>query len=225
VKKCAQAGQAMIEMAIGVTLFLTASLGAVQLGISALSLEAAQSAALVAARAASSAPVSGQPFLRLAAGQAAAVSSLDSAVVDLAAVETCAIRQPIAGGCGLPQECAQYAGEQPISGTLQSCFDSRSDTAHPESLGPSPSNLDGRQNPDCHTTDCFGSSRSMDPCAQSVVPGRLFVCLAYTSWPATAVDVWIKGTLRTLVPLASSAGLDALPVSVQLRLPVEALVP
>jgi hypothetical protein len=37
------------------------------------------------------------------------------------------------------------------------------------------------------------------------------------------VDIWVKGTLRTVVPVASSAGLDALPVSVQLRLQVEAL--
>ena len=219
----AQAGQAMVEMAIGVTLFLTASLGAAQLAITALSAEGAQSAALVAARAASSAPVPDLPLLRLAAGQAAAVSALNSAVVDLADVETCAGRHPTAAGCGLPQTCAQYSGDK--AGAPQPCFDPSVSTNGIESLGPSPRNLDGRQNPDCHTADCFGTSSSMASCARSVAPGRVFVCIAYTSWPATQVDVWIKGTLRTLVPLASSAGVDALPISVQLRLQVEALTP
>lgn len=213
----------MIEMAIGVTLFLTASLGAAQLAISAITSEGAQSAALVAARAASSAPVPGQPLLRLAAGQAAAVSTLDSSVVDMADLETCASAQPITGGCGLPQECAEYSGEN--AGAPQPCFDTSVNTNGAESLGPSPRNLDGSQNPDCHAANCFGTSSSMAPCARGVPPGRLLVCIAYTSWPATAVDVWIKGTLRTLVPLASAAGIDALPISVQLRLQVEALTP
>ena len=213
----------MIEMAIGVTLFLTASLGAAQLAISALSAEGAQSAALVAARAASSAPVPGQPLLRLAAGQAAAASTLASSVVDMAEVETCASGQPIRGGRGLPQECVQYSGEN--AGAPQPCLDPSVTANGTESLGPSPKNLDGRQNPECHTADCFGTSGSMAPCARDVAPGRLFVCIAYTSWPATAVDVWIKGTLRTLVPLASAAGIDALPISVELRLQVEALTP
>jgi hypothetical protein len=215
----------MIEMAIGVSLFLMASLGAVQLGISALSAEGVQNAALMAARAASSAPVPGEPLLRLAAGQAAAVGSLDSSVVDLAEVVTCAGGRPIEGGCGLPQECVQYSGEEPPSGTPRPCSGPSSDANRDEFLGPSPRNLDGRQNPNCHTADCFGVSNSMAPCARDVASGRLFICLAYTSWPATAVDVWIKGALRSLVPLASSAGVDALPISVQLRLQVETLTP
>ncbi|HUY57840.1 MAG TPA: hypothetical protein VMV12_08430 [Candidatus Micrarchaeaceae archaeon] len=66
-------------------------------------------------------------------------------------------------------------------------------------------------------------SVSMAPCARTVPPGKLYVCLAYTDWPATAVDVWIRGALRSVVPIASSVGIDALPVSVQLRLQVEAL--
>jgi hypothetical protein len=213
----------MIEMAIGVTLFLTASLGAAQLGVSALSAEGAQSAALVAAREASGVPVPGQPLLRLAAGQAAAVSTLDSSVVDMANAERCASGSSIAGGCGLPQQCARYSGEH--AGVPQPCVDPSFSANSTESLGPSPRNLDGRQNPDCHSGDCFGVSSSMAPCAREVAPGHLYVCLAYTSWPATAVDVWIKGTLRTLVPLATTSGVDALPVSVQLRLQVEALTP
>jgi hypothetical protein len=215
----------MSEMAIGVTLFLTASLGAVQLGVSALSAEGVQSAALIAAREASSAPVPGQPLSRLVAGQAAAVSSLESSVVGLAEVVTCTRGESIAGGCGLPEQCVRYSGEEPTSGTSQSCVDLSSDTTRDESLGPSPGNLDGRQNSDCHSTDCFGVSKSMAPCTRNVAVGRLFVCLAYTSWPATAVDVWIRGTLRTLIPLATTAGVDALPINVQLRLQVEQLTP
>jgi len=215
----------MIEMAIGVTLFLTASLGAVQLGISALSDEGVQSAALIAAREASSAPIPGQPLLRLAAGQTAAASSLSSSVVGRADVVTCAVTQSVVGGCGLPQECVQYSGKRPVSGTPQSCVGSSPDANGDGSLGPSPSNLDGRQNPHCHSGSCFGASSSMTPCTRRATAGVLFVCLAYTSWPAVAVDVWIKGALRTLIPLASTAGVDTLPVSVQIRLQVETLTP
>jgi hypothetical protein len=213
----------MIEMAIGVTIFLTASLGAVQLGISALSAEGAQSAALVGARTASSAPLPGEPLARLAAGQSAAASSLEAAVLHLARLDTCAEAEVAPGGCGLALQCVRYDGDLPVPDTLQSCPEGSAGATLAVSLGPSPDNLDGSQNPACHTTDCFGSARSMSPCARTFPPGQLFVCLAYTSWPATAVDIWVKGTLRTVVPVASSAGLDALPVSVQLRLQVEAL--
>lgn len=213
----------MVEMAIGVTIFLTASLGAVQLGLTALSLEGAQSAALVGARTASSAPVPGAPLARLAQGQSAAGGSLGSGVMELARVANCANRMGLAGDCGLPRECAQYVGGQAVAGSLQDCPSGSHGAAAAASLGPSPDNLDGSQNPACHTGDCFGSARSMLPCTRSLPAGQLYICLAYTSWPATAVDIWIKGTLRTVLPLASSAGLDALPVSVQLRLQVEAL--
>ncbi|HVB53329.1 MAG TPA: hypothetical protein VNF24_03930 [Candidatus Acidoferrales bacterium] len=213
----------MVEMAIGVTIFLVASLGAVQLGISALSSEGAQSAALVGARAASGAPVPGEPLNRLAAGQAAAESSLQDAVLHLARLNECTALETAVGGCGLPATCVKYDRDQPEENTLQSCSAALGGGSGATSLGPAPDNLDGSQNPACHTTNCFGSARSMKPCSQTFPPGQLFVCLAYTSWPATAVDIWIKGTLHTLVPFASSVGIDALPVSVQLRLEVEAL--
>ncbi|HUY08238.1 MAG TPA: hypothetical protein VMW80_02160 [Candidatus Dormibacteraeota bacterium] len=213
----------MIEMAIGVTIFLTASLAAVQLGISALSTEGAQSAALVGARAASGAPVPGDPLARLAEGQSAAVSSLRDAVLHLAQLRDCSGGVVSAAACGLPSTCVRYDGQRPQLNTLQRCPSGITAVPGRASLGPSPDNLDGSQNPACHVTECFGVARAMAPCAQSPEPGQLFVCLAYTAWPATAVDIWIKGTLRTVVPVASSAGIDALPISVQLRLQVEAL--
>jgi hypothetical protein len=213
----------MIEMAIGVTIFLTASLGALQLGISALSAEGVQSAALIGARSGSSAPVPGDPVARLAEGQSAAQSSLRDAVLDLARLEDCTAAADAAAGCGLPLTCVEYDGDRPRPKTEQSCPPDTAGTRGMASLGPSPSNLDGSQNPACHGADCFGIARSMVPCARSYPPGQLYVCLAYTSWPATAVDIWIRGTLRTIVPVASADGIDGLPVSVQLRLQVEAL--
>ena len=218
-----QAGQAMVEIAIGVTIFLGASLGAVQLAISALSAEGAQSAALVGARAASGAPVPGDPVAKLAEGQSAAETSLKSVILDLARIEDCTSATGSGAACGLPTTCTRYVGDRPEVNTLQHCPAARSIMSGSASLGPSPANLDGSQNPACHTTDCFGLAVSMAPCARTVPPGQLFVCLAYTDWPATAVDVWIRGAIRSVVPVASSVGIDALPVSVQLRLQVEAL--
>jgi hypothetical protein len=219
----AQAGQAMVEMAIGVTIFLAASLGAVQLGISALSAEGAQSAALVGARVASGAPIRGTPLAQLAAGQAAAEASLSAAVANLAQVGRCGGAEGGGQECGLPQTCVEYRGNVPQMGTLQPCPTASVGSTRQTSLGPVPTDLDGSQNPNCHGSDCFGVARSMSPCAQVLPRGQLAVCLAYTSWPAAAVDIWIRGTLRTVIPVASAAGLDALPVSVQLRLQVEAL--
>ncbi|MGB9482541.1 MAG: TadE/TadG family type IV pilus assembly protein [Candidatus Dormiibacterota bacterium] len=218
-----QRGQAMIEMAIGVTIFLAASLGAVQLGISAFSTEGVQSAALVGARAAAGVPVPGEPLARLAEGQSAAASSLRDAVLQLAHLHYCSADVVSSPGCGLPSTCVHYDGEMPQLTTLQACPSGAVAVPGPPSLGPSPDNLDGPQNPACHVPGCFGVARAMAPCAQTPGPGQLYVCLAYTSWPATAVDIWIKGALRSVVPVASSAGIDALPVSVQLRLQVEAL--
>ncbi len=213
----------MVELAIGVTIFLTASLGAVQLGVSAVSAEGAQIAALVGARAASAVPISGDPSARLSEGQAAAVASLQDSDLQLAHLEDCTAVPRISVGCGLPDQCVEYDGGYPRAATLQACPSPTSGVPGLPSLGPSPDELDGRQNPACKSSDCFGSARSMASCDRTLAVGEIFVCLAYTSWPATAVDIWIRGTLRTLVPLASSAGIDAFPVSVQLRLQVESL--
>lgn len=220
----AQRGQAMIEMAIGVTIFFAASLGAVQLGLSALSAEGAQSAALVGARTASSQPIPGEPVAELLAGQSTAARSLTGAVLDMAQITSCEGGTAPRGGCGVPARCLDYADGRPQQATIQSCVPSDPSLSATASLGPSPGNLDGSQNPGCHRSSCFGVARSMAPCHVTLPPGHVVICLAYTSWPATAVDIWIRGTLRTVVPLASSAGVDALPLNVQLRLQVEALV-
>lgn len=218
-----QTGQAMVEMAIGVTIFLAASLGAVQLGISALASEGAQSAALAGARVASGAPVPGAPLAQLAAGQAAADASLSTALMDQADVDGCPALGVSLGGCGLPSTCVRYRSGTPQMSTLQTCSAKSAVGTRPASLGPAPNNLDGRQNPGCHDSDCFGLARSMAPCAQDVPRGEVVVCLAYTSWPATEVDIWIRASLRSVIPVTSAAGLDTFPLSVQLRLQVESL--
>jgi hypothetical protein len=213
----------MVEMAIGVTIFLTATLGAVQLGVSALASEGAQSAALVGARTASSSPVTGQPVARLYQGQSAAVASLRAGVLGLAQAQACSDHFKVPDACGLPLVCVEYQGDRPLAGTTESCSTQAVTSGSELTLGPSPENLDGSQNPTCRSADCFGVAQSMAPCSSSESSGRLVVCLAYTSWPAKLVDIWIRGAMRSLVPMLSGAGLDALPVKVRLRLQVEAL--
>jgi hypothetical protein len=211
-------------MAIGVTIFLAATLGAVQLGMSAVSAEGAQEAALVGARIASGAPTPGLPLERLAAGQTAAETALTSTGAHLARPATCAEAGSGVRDCGLPQACVEWVESVPRTGSVQSCAGGDgSATSLQTTFGPSPANLDGTQNPACHNSTCFGSARSMVPCQRAPTPGQIIVCLAYTSWPATAVDIWVRGTLNTVVPVATVGGLDALPVNVQLRLQVEGL--
>jgi len=219
----AQLGQAMIESAIGVAVFLVASRGAVQLGGSALSSEGAQSAALVGARTASEAPIPGGPLIRLEEGQAAAAASLGNELLGTARLGSCFSGDPQGGLCGLPQDCLQYVGARPVAGTGRPCPGDISGGARATTLGPSPADLDGAQNPACGNSGCFGIAQSMVPCSHRVAPGQIAICLAYTAWPASSVDIWIRGTLRSLVPVIDAAGLDVLPVSVQLRLQVETL--
>ncbi|MGH7639912.1 MAG: hypothetical protein ACREN7_07880 [Candidatus Dormibacteria bacterium] len=214
-----QRGQAMVELALGVGLFLVASLGAAQLGIAALSAEGAQSAALVGDRTASAAPVPGDPLARLEDGQAAAALALRGSDLDLGSLVVCPLDAP-AAGCGLPARCATYRAGLPPAGTGEACPDRYSDAP---GMGPMPSALDGSQNPACGGSGCFGVASSMAPCRHRQPPGTVRVCLAYTSWPATRVDIWVRGSLRSVVPLLSSAGFDALPLDVQLRLQVEGL--
>ena len=216
-----QSGQAMVEMAIGVTMFLVAAFGAVQLGLSALADEGIQSAALAGARVASEAPQPGNPLARLSAGRSAALSALGQVELGLAQSRSCSGASP----CGFRGECVLYQGKRPLTGTEFPCdqVGSRADSSL--QYGPSPTDLDGQQNPACSQRDCFGVAAPMSECASPVAPGRLTVCLAYTSWPATAVDVWITGGLRTIVPWLSSAGADVDPIDVKLRLQVEAFAP
>jgi hypothetical protein len=211
----------MVEMAIGVTIFLVAAFGAVQLGLSALADEGIQSAALAGGRVASEAPQPGNPLARLSAGQSAAVSALGQVELGLARNRSCSG----ASICGIGGECVLYQGQRPMSGTELPCdkVGSRGDSSL--AYGPLPADLDGQQNPACSRGNCAGIATSMSECGSGVAPGTLSVCLAYTSWPATAVDVWIVGGLRTIVPWVSSAGADVDPVDVRLRLHVEAFAP
>ncbi len=210
-------GQAMVEMAIGTGIFLLAVLGAAQLGVSALSQEGIQSAALSGARAASAAVVAGDPLQRLQEGQSAALASL--ATTRLGMDELLPCPGGSAFGCGVGVDCVLYLHGRAVAGTEEPCGVANSASGY----GPAPRDLDGSQNPACSDEDCFGAALSMRPCAHPGPPGRLMVCIAYTSWPPRAVDIWITGTVRTLLPWFSGAGLDLQTVSSRLRLQVEGL--
>ncbi len=215
-------GQAMVEMALGVALFLVATLAATQLGLSTFASEGVQSAALAGARAASAGPLPGEPLARLIQGQSAAVEAIRAEVLGLGRATACGTTPAWREDCGPPQQCVRYAGSVPDMGSLGPCYAS-SLAPGAADLGPAPGQLDGAQNPRCATGGCFGSAGSMRPCLGPTGQGIVRVCLAYTSWPPRMVDIWIRGTLRSVVPLVSSAGLDAVPVSVKLRLQVEGL--
>jgi hypothetical protein len=208
----------MVEMAIGVAIFLLAAFGAIQLGLSALADEGIQSSALAGVRVASEAPVPGDPLIRLAAGQSAALSALRQVELGLAQSQSCSGSSP----CGIGAECVLYRNRAPVSGTQLSCDEVGSGADSVLGYGPAAADLDGSQNPVCRSGNCFGLASSMSDCAGAVAPGTLTVCLAYTSWPAKAVDIWIVGGLRTIVPWPSSPGADADPVDVRLRFQVEA---
>jgi hypothetical protein len=208
----------MVEMAIGVAIFLLAAFGAIQLGLSALADEGIQSSALAGVRVASEAPMPGDPLVRLAAGQSAALSALQQVELGLAQSQSCSRPSP----CGIGAECVLYQDRAPVSGTQLPCDEVGSGADSSLGYGPVPADLDGNQNPSCQSGNCFGVAGSMSDCAGAVAPGTLIVCLAYTSWPAKAVDIWIVGGLRTIVPWPSSAGAGVDPVDVRVRLQVEA---
>lgn len=210
-------GQAMVEMAIGTGVFLLAVLGVAQLGVSALSQEGIQSAALAGARVASAALMVGNPLQRLQEGQSAALVALTS--TRLGMYELTACPGGATSGCGLGRTCQLYIRGRPVAGTARPC--ASADAA--QGYGPVPQDLDGTTNPACGTPGCFGASASLRACADRGSPGHLRVCLAYTSWPPRAVDIWITGSVRTLIPWASGSGIDLLPVSTRLRLQVEGL--
>lgn len=216
-RRSRSSGQAMVEMAIGTGIFLLAALGAAQLGVSALSQEGIQSAALSGARAASAALVAGDPLQRLQEGQSAAVASLNSTRLGMDELQPCPGGST--SGCGVGVDCVLYLNGREVAGTEEPCGVANSALG----FGPVPRDLDGSQNPACNSPGCFGASLAMRACARPGPPGRLRVCVAYTSWPPRAVDIWITGTVRTLLPWSSGAGLDLQAVSTRLRLQVEGL--
>ncbi len=212
----------MVEMALAVGVFMVAALGAVQLGLSAFASEGAQSAALLGARTASASPLTGAPLARLQLGQAAALAALRAGVLGMGQARGCPISATPAPSCGLPHLCEEYRGDQPLGGTERAC-PMAARASGMDSLGPLPRDLDGPQNPNCRQGDCFGVAASMAPCSHPEPRGEVAICLAYTSWPARMVDIWIRGTLPTLLPLVTGSGIDQLPISSRLRLQVEAL--
>lgn len=209
----------MVEMALGVTIFLLATLGAVQLGLEALAQEGVQTATLAGARTASGAPASSNPTLNLESGALAARSALSAEVAGMATLSVC---PGGATGCWNSLECVRYQGGLPQAGTQEPCDLVSAQTPGPYAYGPVPGDLDGPQNPACHRGGCFGAASTMAPCAAATVAGRLMICVAYTSWPPRAVDVWISGGLRAIVPWIGADGPGTIPVASRLRLAVEA---
>lgn len=209
----------MVEMALGVTIFLLATLGAIQLGLLALAQEGVQTAALAGARTASGAPLNSNPTLTLESGATAARNALSPEVAGMATLTLC----PGAGtSCWGSLECVRYQSGIPQPGTQELCDSVSTNSNTPYTYGPLPSDLDGPQNPGCHGGGCFGSAATMAPCAAAAVAGRVAICVAYTSWPPRAVDVWVAGGLRAIVPWIGSAGPGTIPVASRLRLAVEA---
>jgi hypothetical protein len=209
----------MVEMAIGVTVFLLATLGAVQLGLEALAQEGVQTATLAGARTASGAPATADPTLTLESGALAARSALSPELAGMATLSVC----PEGGSsCWASLECVRYEAGAPQPGTQEPCDKISAQSLGPYAYGPIPSDLDGAQNPACHGGGCFGVASTMAPCATAAVAGHLMICVAYTSWPPVAVDVWVAGGLRAIVPWVGSAGPGTIPVASRLRLAVEA---
>lgn len=216
-----QSGQSMVELALGVAIFLLATLGAVQVGLIALAQEGVQSATLAGARTASGVPVGPDPGTTLELGASSALASLAGSELGMARATLCS--NSGGAGCWTRMECIRYSATFPVPGTELPC--SRVPAAAGSSFGPIPANLDGSQNPRCHRGDCFGAALSMSGCATTAEPGHLRVCVAYTSWPPSEVDIWISGGLRPIVPWIGGAGPDNFPVGSELRLQVEAFSP
>ena len=214
-----ESGQAMVEFAIGVAVFLLVTLGAVQIGLLALAEEGVQSASLAGARAASVSPQGLNPAVILESGAEAAGTSLRTLVAGMAEPGLCP-----AGGttCWTRLECVRYRRGVAQPATARPCSSLPAAAIASYTYGPVPQELDGAQNPSCHAAQCFGVAALMQPCRRTVATGRLAICVAYTSWPPKAVDVWITGELRTIIPWIGSAGPGSVPVSSRLRLSVEA---
>ncbi len=216
-----QSGQSMVELALGVAIFLLAALGAVQLGLIALAEEGIQTATLAGARIATATPSQPNPGDILELGADAALASLAGTELGMATASLCSTNGRIR--CWTGMECVRYSGSSPVPGTELPC--SALSPAAGGSFGPIPAYLDGVQNPRCHGGSCFGVARSMAGCSRPSTPGRLRVCVAYTSWPPRAVDFWISGGLRPIIPWLGGAGSGDFPIGSQLRLQVEAFSP
>lgn len=215
-----QRGQAMVELALGVAIFLMAVLGAVQLSLSALADEGAQSAMLDAARVASAALLPGSPVVRLQDGAEAGAAALALTRLGMSSPERCS---SATAGCGVGVHCQRYRGRLPVAGSQLRCADV-SLTSGAGVFGPIVQDLDGPQDPACRHRSCFGVARSMAPCRHPSLDAVIHICLAYTSWPPRSVDVWVSGTLRTVIPWPGGTAPDRLNVSYRIRVQVEGLV-
>ncbi len=216
----------MVEFALGATVFLLLVLGVMQYALLSLTEAGVQSDVLAGARTAAGSVAARAPLANLVAGQDAVIALLPSEAFGAAIGAAClgpsgaAAPQPLS--CGLPTTCVRWQGATAQPATAVPCLAGLPPATGPGDWGPPPGTLDGPQNPTCHRDGgCFGAGAAMAACAGRMPAGTLRVCLAYADWPATAVDVWVRGSVRSIVPLPGRGGWDLLTVDSRLRLQVE----
>ncbi len=206
----------MVEFAVATGCLLLLVMGLLQVALLGLADEGAQADVLEAARIASTAVVPGEPVAALVQGRAALLQLLPTAVLGARIAGRC-------GGCGLPQTCVRYRGGSPVPFSARPCQPGPLPGRAAAGWGPAPTELDGPQDPACPGGGCFGVGAAMRSCRAAPAAGVIHVCLTYVDWPATAVDVWVRGELRPVVPVPGAGIWTPLALDARLRLQVEQL--
>ncbi len=205
----------MVEFAIATGVLLLLVLGLTQLALVALANEGAQADVLEGARIASAAVPQAMPLAALQAGS----SELDR----LLPMALFGSRLAACLACGLPEYCTRYRGAVSLPHSLRPCGPAALPGGGAAGWGPAPIELDGSQNPGCAGGACFGVGGAMAGCRHPPPTGVVDVCLTYANWPATAVDVWVRGSLDPIVPVPLGAVGTRLAINARLRLQVEQL--
>lgn len=209
-------GQTMVEFALAASLFLLLVMGLLQVALLALADAGADADVLEGARLASGSVAAAYPLADLGSGRAELAQLLPMALFGSRIVTACP-------GCGLPLTCTRYRDGKAVPSSARPCRPGPLPGGAGGGFGPAPAELDGPQDPACTTGTCFGVGAAMRSCRLPAPPGVIHVCLTYADWPATAVDVWVRGSLRPLVPMPFGLGRDRLPIDAHIRLQVEQL--
>ncbi|HUY61067.1 MAG TPA: hypothetical protein VMW49_04250 [Candidatus Dormibacteraeota bacterium] len=213
-----------MEFALGATVFLLLVLGVMQYALLSLTEAGVQADVLAGARAAAGTVPDLAPLANLVTGQDAVITLLPSAAfgarIGAACLGPAGALPPLS--CGLPTTCVRWQGLTAQPATAVACLAGLPPGTTAGDWGPPPGMLDGPQNPTCHRGGrCFGAGAGMAACAGRVSAGTLRVCLTYVDWPATAVDVWVRGSVRSIAPLPGRSGWNLLTIDSRLRLQVE----
>ncbi|HUY96536.1 MAG TPA: hypothetical protein VMW47_02775 [Verrucomicrobiae bacterium] len=209
-------GQTMVEFALATAGLVLLVMGLLEVALLGLADEGAQADVLEAARVASASVAAGNPVGTLEAGQSALLQLLPTAVFGTRVIIGC-------GGCGLPGSCVRYRDGVPIAFSARPCEPGPLPGGAAAGWGPAPAELDGPQNPRCVSGACFGVGAGMRGCRLPPAAGVVHVCLTYADWPATAVDVWVRGALLPLLPMPGLGTASPFLVDAHLRLQVEQL--